>query len=149
MAKAFLGLGSNIGSRQRHLADAVRLLEENGIKIIKHSSIIESKPVGGPPGQGNYLNAVVQIDTDYPPERLLEIIQTIEKKCGRVRGVKNAARTLDIDILLYENITLITEKLTLPHPRMASRDFVIKPLLEVEPDIFKNNNQVDNSGNCI
>lgn len=149
MVKAFLGLGSNIGNRQKHLADAVRLLEESGISIIKHSSIIESKPAGGPPGQGNYLNAVIQIDTDYPPEELLEVIHAIENKCGRVRSVKNAARTLDIDILLYENIILTTEKLTLPHPRMASRNFVIQPLLEVEPDIFKNNNQLDNSGNCI
>jgi 2-amino-4-hydroxy-6-hydroxymethyldihydropteridine diphosphokinase len=134
MAIAFLGLGSNLADREQNIHEAMRLLEEKGIHIIKESSVVETEPVGGPP-QGKYLNCVVKVETPYPPLDLLTHLHDIEKILGRVRTIKNAPRTIDLDILLYENMTLNTTDLIVPHPRMMEREFVLKPLAEIAPDV--------------
>jgi len=132
--RSFIGLGANLGNRKNNIEQA--LLEIAALsctKIIKVSSLIETLPVGGPNDQGKYLNGVAEIETGLKPEELLEALQSIEKKLKRVRELKNGPRTIDLDILLYGKRKIKTEKLQIPHPRMCERDFVMKPLLEIEP----------------
>lgn len=136
MPVAHIGVGSNLGNRQKNIDQAFFWMQESGIKISKRSSVIETEPVGGPP-QGKFLNAVIEIETILDPFQLLEILQSIENRLGRVRAVINGPRTIDLDILLYENRTLKTAALTIPHPRMFEREFVLKPLLEIAPSIVK------------
>ena len=107
-------------------------MEENGIKILKQSSLIETEPAGGPP-QGKFLNAVIEIETSLKPLELLNVLQNIEQQLGRVRSIPNAPRTIDLDILLYDQINMQTPGLTIPHPRMFEREFVLKPLKEIAP----------------
>ncbi len=135
MEKVFIGLGSNLGDRRHVIRAALDLLEKNpGIKINKISSLIETEPVDGPP-QPFYLNGVLEIFTDLKPADLLHYLQSVEKKLGRKRGVKNGPRTIDLDILLYGEETIETDELKIPHPRMWQRDFVIEPLKEIAPAI--------------
>jgi len=136
VATVYLGLGSNLGDRQNNLDQAVEHLQKNGIRILKHSSVIETDPVGGPP-QDNFLNAVVKVSTDLPPENLLAVLQSIEKKMGRTKIVINGPRLIDLDILLYDEIEWNTNNLVIPHPRMLERDFVMKPLSEIEPELAR------------
>jgi len=132
----YIGIGSNLGNRLANINKAIEFLKENpGIGIEKISSIIETKPAGGP-AQGDYLNCVIKIKTDLKASRLLSILQAIEQKLGRIRTAKNGPRTIDLDILLYGNEEINEVGLKIPHPRMSSRDFVMKPLLEIEPDIL-------------
>ena len=133
MAIAYLGLGSNEGDRQQYLHDALSLLTQRGVVVLKVSTFIETKPVGGPP-QGLYLNGAAKIRTAHPPQKLLEIIKSIEYDLGRRPTVRNGPRPIDIDILLYEGVVLETPLLTIPHPRMNERDFVLIPLREIKPD---------------
>ncbi len=133
---AYIGIGSNLGNRLENINKAIELLRKNhGIKIKKVSSIIETKPVGGPT-QENFLNGVIKIKTDLEPMSLLLILQNIEKKLGRVRMIKNGPRSIDLDILLYDNQKINAPGLKIPHPRMLEREFVMKPLLEIESDIL-------------
>lgn len=136
MAVAYIGLGSNLGDRGANLDAALALLKENGIAILKCSSIQETDPVGGPP-QGNFFNAVVKIETELSPVELLNQCQAIEQELGRVRGAVNGPRTIDLDILLYDRLTVDTPQLKIPHPRMLERDFVMNPLKEIEPDLLE------------
>ncbi len=141
MAVIFLGLGSNLGDRTANLEDAMALLQDHGVFTLKRSTVIETEPVGCPAlpdgtVQGKYLNAVVKADTELFPQELLGVIFEIEKQLGRVRGIKNGPRTIDIDILFYDDIKIDTPELTIPHPRMRERDFVMKPLREIEGDLF-------------
>ena len=101
------------------------------IKIIRMSSIIETLPQGGPRGQGKFLNAVVKIETSIPPVQLLHTLKKIEKMLGRVTKVRWGARVIDLDILFYGDRIIRTPLLTIPHPRMFKRDFVMTPLCEV------------------
>ena len=132
MPEAFLGIGSNLGDRQKNIDEALNLLRENNIEIIKMSTVIETEAVGGPK-QGKFFNAVAKIKTTKMPAQLLELLMKIENQLGRVRTEKNAARTIDLDILLYGNRKINTERLIVPHPRMLQRDFVLIPLNEIEP----------------
>ncbi|HLF18489.1 MAG TPA: 2-amino-4-hydroxy-6-hydroxymethyldihydropteridine diphosphokinase [Candidatus Omnitrophota bacterium] len=132
----YLGLGSNLGNRQENLTKAIALLKEKGITVLAHSSVIETDPVGGPP-QGKYLNAVIQISTHLSANELLSVCQSVEKQMGRVKTVPNGPRTIDIDILLYDNVVLTSASLTIPHPRMFERAFVMMPLKEIAPHISK------------
>lgn len=118
------------------MKDAIALIKDNGIFLIKESSIIETDPVGGPK-QEKFLNAVIKVKTNFPPEELLELLLKIEHQLGRVRTIPNGPRTIDLDILLYDNITLKTATLSIPHPRMFTRDFVMRPLLEIAPEKSK------------
>lgn len=137
MEQVYLGLGSNLGDRQANIQMAVTRLQQEHIHTFKHSSIIETDPVGGPP-QDKYLNAVIEVQTNYNPQDLLKITQSIEKSMGRVKTVPNGARIIDIDILLYKELKIETHTLTIPHPRIGERSFVLIPLTEIAPNLVKN-----------
>ena len=130
-----MGLGSNLGNRELNIKNAVELLKKNGVKVEKISTINETEPAGGIP-QGKFLNAVLKSQTDLAPQDLLKFTQSIEKKLGRVKTIKNGPRTIDIDILLYDRLIFSTPDLTIPHPRMFERDFVLIPLKEIDPGLF-------------
>lgn len=133
MAIVYLGLGSNLGDRLKNIQDALKFL--SGVAMVERvSTIHETEPVGGPP-QGKYLNAVAKITTSLSAHQLLKLTQTIEQRLGRIRTVKNAPRTIDIDILTYDNEHIDDEQLTIPHPRMLEREFVMKPLSELDQKI--------------
>ncbi len=134
MATVYLALGSNLGDRAGYLRKAVEGLKAKGVQVRRISSVIETDPVGGP-DQGKYLNAVLKADTSLSPEELLCLTASIEHRLGRVRTVPNAARRIDIDILLYEDVKLVSKRLVIPHPRMFERDFVMKPLIEIAPTL--------------
>jgi len=128
-----IALGSNLGDRHAHLAFAVAELSRL-LTQIRLSSIIESDPQDVPDEQPRYLNAVVVGKTDLEPEALLEQLMAIERARGRERGTVRAARTLDLDIVLYGDRILRTPTLEIPHPRFRERAFVLEPLAELEPD---------------
>ncbi len=130
-----------MGDRHAYLHKAMSLLKELDIIVLKTSSVIETDPVGGPP-QGKFLNAVLKAATSMAPETLLNHLKAIEQQLGRKITVKNGPRPIDIDILLYDNISIVTPTLTIPHPRMFDREFVLRPLQEIEPDILKNREKV-------
>jgi 2-amino-4-hydroxy-6-hydroxymethyldihydropteridine diphosphokinase len=136
MAVVYLGLGSNIGNRAEQLNRAVELMKKSGIAIQKISTSIETDPVGGPP-QGKFLNAAVMAETTLSPVELLKTIQAIESSMGRGRTIANAPRSIDIDILLYDKLILQSQDLTIPHPRMHQRAFVLDPLREIAPQRVK------------
>ena len=128
----FIALGSNRGDRQRHIDDALRELTERGdIAVLACSSFHETDPVGGPAGQPRYLNAVAELATELAPRVLLARMQEIETRHGRERAVRNAPRTLDLDLLLFRDQAIDESDLTVPHPRMWERAFVTAPLAEV------------------
>jgi 2-amino-4-hydroxy-6-hydroxymethyldihydropteridine diphosphokinase len=133
-APLFVALGTNLGDRERNLARGVEGLAERGLRITARSSVYETEPVGGP-GQGPYLNAVVRADTALDPARVLASCLEVERDVGRVRGVRNAPRTLDLDLLLYGDLVVHVRGLTVPHPRMHERRFVLVPLAEIAPDV--------------
>ncbi|MDR1282634.1 MAG: 2-amino-4-hydroxy-6-hydroxymethyldihydropteridine diphosphokinase [Opitutaceae bacterium] len=133
---AYLGLGSNLGDRRGWLEKALRLLSPSpDIRPGRISRIYETTPVGAT-GQGDYLNAVVAVETSLAPRALLARCQEIEDTCGRVRRERWSARTLDIDLLWHEACPRSDDLvLTLPHPRMQERAFVMVPLEELAPDL--------------
>src|SRR5262249_61506612 len=131
----FIGLGSNLGDRRANLDGALQALREHpAIGVLRVSTYHETDPVGGPPGQGKYLNAAAQLITNLPPENLLKVLQNVEQKFGRERGEPSAPRTLDLDILIYENVIRPSPDPILPHPRMHRRAFVLDPLSELAPN---------------
>ena len=131
----YISIGSNLGDRKKYIQSAVLLLSlSKGLKIVKVSKIIETKPQGGP-RQGDYLNVVIKLETNLPALKLLMLLNRIEDDLGRERKVRFGPRTIDLDILLYGDKIIRNKKLTVPHPRMFERVFVLKPLLEIEPDI--------------
>jgi len=132
--QAFLGLGSNMGSRLEALQRALDLLStEAGIRVQRCSRVWETDPVGGPE-QDDFLNVVLEIDTDLTPHDLLAACNRVEAQLGRTRDVHWGPRTIDIDILLIDDLTIADGSLTVPHPRMHERAFVLLPLLELLPD---------------
>jgi 2-amino-4-hydroxy-6-hydroxymethyldihydropteridine diphosphokinase len=131
---AYLSLGANLGDRAGNLAAALARLEAAGVRVERVSSLYETAPVGGPP-QPPYLNLVARVETSLPPRELLRLCLAVEAELGRVRTVHWGPRTVDIDLLLYEGATSDDLELTLPHPRMAERQFVLVPLAEIAPDL--------------
>jgi 2-amino-4-hydroxy-6-hydroxymethyldihydropteridine diphosphokinase len=132
---AYLGLGSNLGDRRQHLADAVRRLHAGpALQVVKVSSVYESSPVGVT-AQPDFLNLVVQVATTHAPHELLAECQRIETDLGRVRHERWGPRTIDIDLLLYGDERINDEHLTMPHPRMRERSFALTPLAEVAPGL--------------
>jgi len=129
-----LGLGSNLGAREDTLARALAALEARGFRRRRESSLYLTEPVGGPP-QDWYINQVVAGDTALTPEQLLEASRDVEQAFDRVRSVRDAPRTLDIDILLYGDVVTNSPELTLPHPRLHERRFVLVPLAEIAPEL--------------
>ena len=135
MARAYLGLGSNVGERLQFLRRAVACLGEVvGIRVTRVSSVYETEPVGVT-DQGWFLNAVVEVDTMLSAEALLERTQAIERALGRMRARRWGPRTIDLDILLYGDLQLKTDSLTIPHPELHRRAFVMIPLLELNPGL--------------
>jgi 2-amino-4-hydroxy-6-hydroxymethyldihydropteridine diphosphokinase len=132
---AFVSLGSNLGDRQVHLRRGLAALRATReIGRVESSRIYETDPVGPPP-QGPYLNAVAEVETELSPYALLERLLEIEAAEGRVRrGVRNEARALDLDLLLFGDCCIDDEELTVPHPRMHERAFVLEPLCELAPE---------------
>lgn len=135
METVYLGLGSNLGNRQKNIEYAISELNNVGIKVERISSLIETDPIGGPP-QKKFINAVIKATTALSPEDLLKRLKQIEKMLGHKKTVINGPRTIDIDILLYSRLKVSTPQLTIPHPRMFTRHFVMDPLKEIEPDII-------------
>lgn len=133
MTRAFLGLGTNLGDREAHLRAAVGRLAEVG-DVVAVSGLYETEPVGGPP-QGLFLNLVVELETEDTPEGLLGRCQELEEAARRVRTVRNGPRTLDADVLWVDGAVSDTPALTVPHPRMFERRFVLSPLRELAPDL--------------
>ncbi|MFC5590873.1 2-amino-4-hydroxy-6-hydroxymethyldihydropteridine diphosphokinase [Sporosarcina soli] len=135
MNLSYISIGSNIGDRFRRLQEATLALHTyGGVEVLAVSSVYETEPVGYTV-QANFLNLVVKIGTDLSAQDLLEACQKIEQELGRERTVRWGPRTVDLDILLYNNDNIAVEKLTVPHPRMHERAFVLIPLLEIEPSI--------------
>lgn len=135
MATAYLCLGSNLGERQKNLIQALSLLSQQ-IKLKRVSDIYETEPVGYKE-QPLFLNLVCQITTDLNSRELLHLAKTIENKMGRrPSGQKNLPRLIDIDILFFNNKIMKTQDLTIPHPRLVQRAFVLIPLAEIAPDLI-------------
>ena len=133
--RAFVALGANLGEPVAHLRAAVEdLAALPGTQVTARSSLYRSAPVGLL-NQPDFINAVVAVDTDLPPLALLRHLLAIEARHGRVRSVANAPRTLDLDLLLYGDTVLHDDELTLPHPRMHQRAFVLRPLLEIAAEL--------------
>jgi 2-amino-4-hydroxy-6-hydroxymethyldihydropteridine diphosphokinase len=133
---ALISLGSNVGDRLAHLVQAVDALHQNpGVTVVAVSTCHETDPVGGPVGQGPFLNAAARLDTDLDPFTLLDVLLDIEQQAGRVRTVRWGERTLDLDLILYGCKRIHSDRLILPHPGMAVRRFVLAPLEEIAPDV--------------
>jgi 2-amino-4-hydroxy-6-hydroxymethyldihydropteridine diphosphokinase len=129
--RAFLGLGSNLGDRRAYLREAVERLPD----VAAVSPLYETDPVGGPPGQGAYLNGVVELSTARTPRELLSIAQAAEAAAARIRVERWGPRTLDVDVLLVGDETVDEPDLIVPHPRMWSRGFVLVPLGDLAPEL--------------
>ena len=134
MKQAFLSLGSNLGDREAQLLEAMERLEAAGIHILRRSSIYETEP-RDLPDQPWFLNLVVDVETELFPRLLLARIQAIELGMGRKREIAKGPRTIDIDILLFENFVIHDPDLQIPHQRMHERRFVLEPLAELAPDL--------------
>ena len=134
--RAFIGLGSNLGDRRAFLRAAVDGLREAG-DVVGVSPLYETEPVGGPEGQGPYLNVVVElaVSPTADPYRLLEECRRLEAAAGRVRAARWGPRTLDADVLWIDGMALDDPELTVPHPRWRQRRFVLAPLRELAPDL--------------
>ena len=131
---AYLGLGSNMGETLESLRRAIEMLSQSpGVRVVSCSSVYSSEPVGYL-DQAEFLNGVVKIETELDPRGLLELGRSIEDALGRERGIKWGPRTIDVDILLFDEERIASPELTIPHPRMKERIFVLVPLLEVAPD---------------
>ena len=149
-ATAFVALGSNLaGDLDCPASQVIRAFQSidniTKTKLIKQSSLYQSAPVGYNAAQlkaqPDFINAVAQISTQLSPEALLDALLAIENKVGRERPFANAPRTLDLDLLLYNDFKIDTEKLTLPHPRMFERGFVLLPLSEISPNLTSANGE--------
>ncbi|MCD6569202.1 MAG: 2-amino-4-hydroxy-6-hydroxymethyldihydropteridine diphosphokinase [Deltaproteobacteria bacterium] len=132
----YLSLGSNLGNRLNYLIAALDALNNHGVKILKNSSIYETKASEVDMSQPRYLNIVLRISTKASPFELLDICHKLEKSLGRKRPYKHSPRTIDIDILMLDDIYLNTPSLIVPHPRMELRAFVIYPLYEIAPELI-------------
>jgi 2-amino-4-hydroxy-6-hydroxymethyldihydropteridine diphosphokinase len=136
MHTVYLGLGSNQSDPISQIKNATKLIEKiETSKIIKKSSLYESLPVGYL-DQPNFINQVISLQTSLSPAELFERFQQIEFKLKRVKKIVNGPRIIDIDILLFNQEIILTNDLTIPHPRMLDRAFVMIPLLEIEPNIL-------------
>ncbi len=131
----FLSAGSNLGNRKANLEAGLQMLAEAGIRPKRVSSFFETEPVGNT-AQPWFLNLALEVETVLTPEDLLQSCQQIELSRGRVRSFHGAPRTLDLDILLYGNLIQRDPHLTIPHPRMIDRKFVLKPLAEIAPEVL-------------
>lgn len=129
--RCYIGIGSNLGDRDKNIQDAIQKLRDtSGVEVKRVSRIYETDPVGGPP-QPKYMNGVIEIETELEPRQLLFATQKIENELGRKRMMKDGPRTIDLDILAYGDKEINEPDLKIPHPRMKERDFVLKPLNDI------------------
>ncbi len=134
LAQAFIALGSNLGDRLGHLRGALAgLRDQSSVDLLRWSDAYETAPVGFI-AQDPFLNAAAEIRTTLPPEDLLGRLMELERQAGRVRADRWGPRTLDLDLLLYDDLVIQTPEMTLPHPRMHERWFVLQPLAAIAPD---------------
>jgi 2-amino-4-hydroxy-6-hydroxymethyldihydropteridine diphosphokinase len=133
MKQVYLSLGSNLGNRQANIEKALGQLNENGIEVRRVSSFYRTEPVGYA-AQPWFVNCAAEAATDLMPLQLMRRCQAIQRGMGRRPGPKNGPRLIDIDILLYENVVMRSAEVTIPHPRMAERRFVLVPLSELAPE---------------
>ena len=140
-SRAFIALGSNLQDPETQVKHALLALEKlPKTKLVKASSLYKTSPLGYI-NQPDFINAVAEIRTELRPLELLDAILNIENDAGRERPFANAPRVLDCDLLLYDDIKMVTEKLTLPHPRMFERGFVLLPLAEISPNLTSPNGE--------
>lgn len=131
MVRVYIGIGSNLGDKRKNIEKALNQLKKaEGFKVKRISSFYGTDPVGGPP-QGKFLNGVIKAETKLSPYHLLKELKAVEKYLGRLKTVRNGPRIIDLDILLYGDKKIKTKRLTIPHPRMGSREFVLRPLKEI------------------
>ncbi len=136
MPRALIALGSNFGDRRKLLDAAVqRLAATSGVQNLRVSAWHETRAIGGPPDQLPFLNGAVLMETNLAPAALLAVLEQVELDLGRTRGRRWSPRTIDLDLLLYDEVVIHTAKLTLPHPRMAMRRFVLEPAAEIAPSM--------------
>ena len=128
-----IGLGSNLGERDKNIRTALEKMQEKGIELLRVSSVLETEPYGYT-DQPKFLNAVCLVETNLTPDQLLDVLFEIEKEMGRVRERKWGPRIIDLDIIFYEDLVLESERLIVPHPDMHNRWFVLAPLAEICPD---------------
>jgi 2-amino-4-hydroxy-6-hydroxymethyldihydropteridine diphosphokinase len=132
----YLGLGSNVGDRDAHLAAAVAALPAHEVTPVASSSVYETEPVGLVLDQRDFLNACLRVRTELEPEQLLDACKAVEREVGRLPGgQRHGPRVIDVDLLLLGDLQYRSERLTLPHPEVVSRRFVLMPLLELAPEL--------------
>lgn len=132
----YLGLGSNVGDRRAQLEEAVARLPGHGVEILASSSVYETEPVGLVLEQRDFYNACLRVRTGHDPERLLDACKGIERELGRPEGgVRHGPRPIDVDVLLLDDRDYCSPRLTLPHPEVRSRRFVLVPLVELDPGL--------------
>jgi 2-amino-4-hydroxy-6-hydroxymethyldihydropteridine diphosphokinase len=134
LTTAYLALGSNVGERLEQMRSALKLLGAEGVVIVTESPVYQNRAIGM--GDADpFLNAVVEVQTELGPEALLDACLAVENKLGRVRTGGWSPRTIDIDVLIFGQTDIDTERLQLPHPRIAERDFVLRPLADIAPEL--------------
>lgn len=133
MSIVSIGIGSNLGDRKENCRQAIKLIEKNGIVVKKQSRMYETEP-WGVKGQPKFINMAIEVETDNKPEELLKVLKEIEKEIGRTETTKWGPRVIDLDILFYDDLTLKSLELEIPHPLLHERAFVLKPLCEIAPD---------------
>ncbi|MDD5128703.1 MAG: 2-amino-4-hydroxy-6-hydroxymethyldihydropteridine diphosphokinase [Candidatus Omnitrophica bacterium] len=132
MAVCYIGVGTNLGKRKENIRLAINKVNAlKNTRVLRKSKAMESLAVGGPAGQGKFLNVALKIDTQLPALILLKRLKEIESQMGRKKTVRFGPRVIDLDILLYADKVISNRKLSIPHPRMFDRDFVTKPLMEI------------------
>lgn len=132
MVTCYLGIGSNLGDRRKNIRLAIKKVNAlKGTRIIRVSKIIETRPIGGPLGQGNFLNAALKLRTNLSPSMLLKGLKRIEKGLGRIKTVRYGPRVIDLDILFYGDKIIKRKELKVPHPKVFERQFVLRSLWEI------------------
>ena len=132
----YLGLGSNLGERREHLLAATKLLASRGVDVLASSSVYDTQPVGLVLEQPEFLNACLRVRTEHEPEALLDACKDVERAVGRAAGgARHGPRVIDVDLLLLDQVQYRSARLTLPHPEVRSRRFVLVPLLELDPEL--------------
>lgn len=134
MTKVYTALGSNVGDRAKNLGEAIRLIGESGVRVLKSASMYETEPLGYV-DQDWFLNSVVEAETELTAAELLHKLRAIEVRMGSKKTFVNGPRLIDLDILLYGDETISQNELQVPHPRMLQRKFVLVPLAEIAPDL--------------
>ncbi len=132
MHKAIIAIGTNLGNKKKNIETAIKKMGQNKIKTVKYAKFYETAPYGYT-NQPTFLNTAVEVDTTLAPEKLLEALLKIEEEMGRVRKIHWGPRIIDLDIIFFDNIVIDKENLKIPHPDMQNREFVLKPISDIEP----------------